>query len=168
MKTKLTPLEIQQQRFTTSFRGYNTMEVDGFLDHIADTIESLMAENESLREKNTQLNQENQDFRTREESFRKVMLNSQKVLDQMQENARKSTELMIAQAEVDADKIMQGAHLRLSQLHEEINELKRQRIQFKSQMKSMIQTHAELLEITEFEPDEHVTLGEAVPQLECS
>jgi cell division initiation protein len=148
MKTKLTPLEIQQQRFTTGFRGYNTGEVDGFLDQAADTIEALMTENESLREKNLQLGQENQDFRSREESFKRVMLNSQSVLEQMQDNARKSSELLVAQAEVDAEKIIQSAHVKLAQLHEEINEPKRQKIQFKSHLKSMIQSHAELLEIT--------------------
>lgn len=148
MKTKLTPLEIQQQRFTTGFRGYSTTEVDGFLDQAADTIEALMVENETLREKNLQLNQENQDFRAREESFKRVMLNSQSVLEQMKENARKSSELMVAQAEVDAEKIIQSAHLKLAQLHEEINELKRQKVQFRTHLKSMIQSHADLLEIT--------------------
>lgn len=149
MKPKLTPLEIQQQRFTTGFRGYNTAEVDSFLDHAADTIESLMMENESLKEKNLQLNQENQDFRAREESFKRVMLNSQKVLEQMNENARKSSEVMVAQAEVDAERIIRSAHQTLARMHEEINELKRQKIHFRTQLRAMIKSHGELLELTE-------------------
>lgn len=171
MKTKLTPLEIQQQRFTTSFRGYNTVEVDSFLDQAADTIEALMTESESLREKNLQLGQENQDFRAREESFKRVMLNSQKVLEQMKDNARKSSEVMVAQAEVDAERIIQSAHNKLARMHEEINELKRQKIQFKAQLKSMIQSHAELLEIGEIEQiDIRITeplCDEEVSQIDC-
>lgn len=171
MKTKLTPLEIQQQRFATSFRGYNTVEVDSFLDQAADTIEALMTECEALREKNLQLGQENQDFRAREESFKRVMLNSQKVLEQMKDNARKSSEVLVAQAEVDAERIIQSAHNKLARMHEEINELKRQKIQFKAQLKSMIQSHAELLEIGEIEQiDIRITeplCDEEVSQIDC-
>jgi cell division initiation protein len=171
MKTKLTPLEIQQQRFATSFRGYNTAEVDSFLDQAADTIEALMVESESLREKNLQLSQDNQDFRAREESFKRVMLNSQKVLEQMKDNARKSSEVLVAQAEVDAERIIQSAHHKLARMHEEINELKRQKIQFKAQLKSMIQSHAELLEIDEIEQiDFRVSepvVDEEVSQIDC-
>ena len=164
MKIKLTPLEIQQQRFTTGFRGYNTGEVDSFLDQVADTIENLMVDNEALREKILHLNQENQDYREREESYKRVMLNSQKVLEQMKENARKSSEIMIAQAEVDADKIIQSAHIKLASMHEEINDLKRQRIQFRTQLRSMIQSHAELLEITQIEMDD--ALHDEIRQLD--
>ena len=148
MKNKLTPIDIQQQRFTVKFRGYNPAEVDSFLDQVTETLELMLGENETLREKNHQLNVDNQDYKSREESFKRVMLNSQKVLEQMKENARKSSELIVAQAEVDADNIISSAHTKLEKLYDEINELKRQRIQFKTQLKSVIESHSELLEIS--------------------
>lgn len=151
MKNKLTPLEIQQQRFTVKFRGYNTSEVDFFLDQVSETLEIMMSETEGLREKIRQLSQENQDYRSREESYKRVMLNSQKVLEQMKDNARKSSELIVAQAEVDADMIIKSAHSKLERMHDEINELKRQQVQFRAQMKSMIESHAELLEMSQIE-----------------
>lgn len=151
MKIKLTPLEIQQQRFTVRFRGYTTGEVDHFLDQVCDTLEIMMNETEVLREKVRQLSLENQDYKSREESYKRVMLNSQKVLEQMKDNAKKSSDLIVAQAEVDAEKIIQSAHDKLTRMHDEINELKRQQVQFRSQMKSMIESHAALLEMTEAE-----------------
>lgn len=159
MKIKLTPLEIQQQRFTVKFRGYNTSEVDLFLDQVCDTLEIVMSETEVFREKVRQLSQENQDYKSREESYKRVMLNSQKVLEQMKDNAKKSSDLIVAQAEVDAEKIIQSAHDKLTRMHDEINELKRQQVQFRSQMKSMIESHAALLEMTQAElegPEEDV------------
>jgi cell division initiation protein len=75
------------------------------------------------------------------------MLNSQKVLDQMKQNARKSAELLIADAEVNAEKILSRAQNRLAQLHEDITELKRQRMQIEVQIRSIIESHAKLLEI---------------------
>jgi cell division initiation protein len=75
------------------------------------------------------------------------MLNSQQVLEQMKENARKSAEVIIADAEVKAEKILNRAHNRLSQLHEDIAELKRQRMQIEVQIRSIIEAHTKLLEI---------------------
>jgi cell division initiation protein len=75
------------------------------------------------------------------------MLNSQKVLEQMKENARKSAELVVAEAEVKAEKILSRAQNRLSQLHEDIAELRRQRSQIEVQIRSVIEGHSKLLEI---------------------
>jgi cell division initiation protein len=86
-------------------------------------------------------------YREREESFKRAMLNSQKVLEQMKENARKSAELVVAEAEVKAEKILSRAQNRLSQLHEDILELKRQRSQIEVQIRSVIEGHSKLLEI---------------------
>ena len=44
----LTPLDIQQQRFKTRFRGFDIQEVDFFLDQMADAFESLLKQNENL------------------------------------------------------------------------------------------------------------------------
>lgn len=151
MKNKLTPIDIQHQRFSIRFRGYNAGEVDSFLDQVTETLEIMIGENESLREKLHRLDSENQDYKSREESFKRVMLNSQKVLEQMKENARKSSELIVAQAEVDADTIINTANDKVAEIYAEINELKRQRVQFKSQLRAMIESHSELLEITGIE-----------------
>jgi cell division initiation protein len=75
------------------------------------------------------------------------MLNSQKVLDQMKQNAQKSAELVIADAEVNAEKILSRAQNRLAQLHEDITELKRQRMQIEVQIRSIIESHTKLLDI---------------------
>ena len=66
----------------------------------------------------------------------------------MKDNARKSAELIIAESEVKAEKILNKAHNRLAQLHEDIAELKRQRTQIEAQISSIIEAHSRLLEIS--------------------
>ena len=144
---KITPLDIQQQQFKTKFRGFDVREVDTFLEQMADVFESLQSENQRLRKEIKRLQLEGQGYREREESFKRAMLNSQKVLEQMKQNARKSAELVVAEAEVTAEKILNRAQNRLAQLHEDIIELKRQRIQIEVQIRSVIESHAKLLEI---------------------
>ena len=144
---KITPLDIQQQKFKTRFRGFDIREVDAFLEQISETFEGLQKKNEDQGEEVRRLELEIQGYRKREETFKRAMLNSQKVLDQMKDNARKSAELLIAEAEVKAEKILNKAHNRLAQLHEDIAELKRQRTQIEVQISSIIEAHSRLLEI---------------------
>jgi len=144
---KMTPLDIQQQQFKIKFRGFDVREVDAFLEKMADAFESLQSENNRLNQEIKRLQLEAKGYREREESFKRAMLNSQKVLEQMKENARKSAELVVAEAEVKAEKILSRAQNRLSQLHEDIIELKRQRSQIEVQIRSVIEGHAKLLEI---------------------
>ena len=143
----LTPLDIQQQQFRVRFRGFDIREVDRFLEKMAETVGALQADNKNLREEIRRLKLETQGYKEREETFKRAMLNSQKVLEQMKDNARKSAEVIIADAEVKAEKILNRAHNRLSQLHEDIAELKRQRMQIEVQIRSVIEGHSKLLEI---------------------
>lgn len=144
----LTPLDIQQQRFKTRFRGFDIQEVDFFLDQMADAFESLLKQNENLKEEFRRLQLEIQGYKNREDAFKRALLNSQRVIEQMKENAQKSAELIVAEAEVKAEKILNKAHNRLAQLHEDIAELKRQRMQIEVQISSVIEAHGKLLEIS--------------------
>lgn len=144
----LTPLDIQQQKFRTRFRGFDIQEVDLFLDQMADAFEALLKQNEILKEDIRRLQLEVQGYKNREDAFKRALLNSQKVIEQMKDNAQKSAELIIAEAEVKAEKILNKAHNRLAQLHEDIAELKRQRIQIEVQIGSIIEAHSKLLDIS--------------------
>ena len=144
----ITPLDIQQQKFKTRIRGFDIREVDAFLEQVASALESLQKTHKTMQEEVRRLELEIQGYRKREETFKRALLNSQKVLDQMKDNARKSAELIIAEAEVKAEKILNNAHNRLAQLHEDISELKRQRTQIEVQIGSIIEAHSKLLELS--------------------
>ena len=144
---KITPGDIQQQQFKIRFRGFDIREVDVYLERLAEAFESLLEENEKFREKIERLNLESEGYKKREEIFKRAILNSQKVLEQMKQNAQKSAELIVAEAEVNAEKILNRAHNRLAQLHEDIAELKRQRMQIEVQIRAILESHTKLLDI---------------------
>ena len=145
---KITPLDIQQQQFKTRFRGFDIREVDAFLEQMAEAFETLQKDSQIRSDEVRRLELEIQGYKKREETFKRALLNSQKVLDQMKDNARKSAELVIAEAEVKAEKILNKARNRLAQLHEDISELKRQRMQIEVQIGSIIEAHSKLLDIS--------------------
>jgi cell division initiation protein len=65
----------------------------------------------------------------------------------MKANAEKEAKLIVADAELKAEKMLQSAHQRLAQLHQDIVELKRQKIQFESRLRSTIESYQQMLDM---------------------
>jgi len=147
----ITSLVVKQKEFAMRFRGFDVQEVDYFLEDVAHELEILNNSIKTLQDENHRLDLENQGYRKRENSMKNAMIQSQKVLDQMKENAKKSSQVIIANAEVEAEKILNRAHKRLSQLHSDIIELKRQRIQLEMQISAVLESHSRLIEMTKEE-----------------
>lgn len=142
----LTPLEIQQRRFRTVFRGYDPREVEGFLEEAAAACEALQREVLRLTEELRRAQEELEELRRREGTIKRAFLHSQKVLDQMQENARRQAELIVAEARGRAEQLMRQGQKRLAELQEAIAELRRRRARFESEIASVIDAHRRLLE----------------------
>lgn len=147
----ITSLVVRQKEFKTRFRGFDIQEVDGFLEDVAAQLDAFDRAVEKLTEEKRRLDLENQGYRKREDTMKNAMIQSQNVLDQMKDNAKKSAQVIIASAQVEAEKILNRAHKRLSQLHSDIMELKRQRIQLEMQISSVLESHSKLLEMTKGE-----------------
>jgi cell division initiation protein len=145
---KITPLDIQQQQFRIRFRGFDLREVDSFLEQIVDEFETLIRENANRQTEIERLRHEIQEYRDREKAFKDAMVNTQKALDDMKMNAEKEAELIVAEAEMKAEKILSTAHYRLTQLHEDISELKRQRMQLEVELGSILEAHRKLLDMS--------------------
>ena len=60
--------------------------------------------------------------------------------------ARKEAEITISDAELQAEKIVQGAHARFLRIVDDINELKRQRVQFETNVRTLAESHLKLIE----------------------
>jgi len=142
----LTPLDIQQQRFRIGLRGYATREVEVFLEQAANAFEDLQRETHRLADENKKLQSDTEEYQRREGTFKRALLHSQRVLDQMQENARRQAEVIVAEAESKADKLLQHAQNRVVQLQDSIADLKRQRIQIEEEITFVIETHRRMLE----------------------
>jgi cell division initiation protein len=142
----LTPLDIQQQRFRVCLKGYATKEVEAFLEQAANAFEDLQRETHRLADENKKLQSDLEEHQRREGTFKRALLHSQRVLDQMQENARRQADVIVAEAESKAGQLLQHAQNRVAQLQDSIAALKRQRIQIEEEITFVIETHRRMLE----------------------
>jgi cell division initiation protein len=154
---RLTPLDIQQKSFRPKLRGVDLEEVESFLKLVAAEFEELVKENLRLQDELKRRSARLDEYRDREKTLQETMITAQRITEDMKEQARKEGELRMAEAELQADKIVQGAQERLSGLVKEIQELKRQRMQYLEGLHNLIESHRKLLETMEAEPEDKVS-----------
>lgn len=149
---KITPLDIRQKRFETSMRGFDRREVEAFLELVAGEFEEVVKENISLKDEQKRLMATLETHQERERTLQETMVTAQRISEDVKAAAKKEAEIILADAEHQAEKIVHGAHQKLVQVIDDINELKRQRVQFESQVRSIIDAHSKLLETFSHSP----------------
>lgn len=145
----ITPLDIQQKRFRTAWRGLDRAEVDAFLNLVASEFEKLIHEVNQLREDTRRQKRMLDEYRDRERALKETMITAQRVTEEITAAAKKEADIIIGRAELEAEKLLENAQERLTELLSDIAELKRQRAQFLSQVKGVVETHQRLLQIAE-------------------
>jgi cell division initiation protein len=143
---KITPLDIRQKRFETALRGFDRREVEAFLELLAGEFEEVVKENISLKEELKRAAVKLEHLQEKERTLQETLVTAQRISEELQQTAKKEAEIIIAEAEHQAERIVHDAHQKLVQVVADINELKRQRIQFESQVRSVIEAHVKLLE----------------------
>lgn len=148
---RITPMDIEQQEFSKSFRGYNEEEVDDFLDKIVKDYEELINENIRLNEEIEKMKERLKEFSEIEETLRSALLNAQKAAEEMKERVENEAKIVIEKAEMEAETIKQQASQREDGVKNEIDNLRRYKFTFKEKFKSMLNLYLKMLETEEFE-----------------
>ncbi|HET7754737.1 MAG TPA: DivIVA domain-containing protein [Anaeromyxobacteraceae bacterium] len=143
---KITALDITHRRFARKMRGYDPEEVHAFLGDVAEAFEALTTELQGLQDEVSRKDEEMAELRSRERVLQDTLITAQKTCEELRDNARKEADLLVAEAELQADRIVQGAHARFQRIVDDIGELKRQRIQLAAQLRSVLRAHDKLVE----------------------
>jgi cell division initiation protein len=147
---KITPLDIQQQQFKGKiFGGLDPEDVDAFLQTVSQEMENLNRENAELKETIRRNADAMAEMSSRESQLRETMLAAQRITEEMKSNSQKEATLTISEAELKAEKILADADLKLAQLNSQIQDLRREKLQFEMALKSLLDTHYKMLSLNE-------------------
>lgn len=136
---KISPIDIQQQQFKVkTFRGLDPDDVDAFLQTVAGEMEGLIRENSQMKEQQSRQSRELLDMAEKELELREILFSAQRVIEEMKSNARKEAELIISEAEIKSERIVADAERQLGELKSQIEETRRQKIQFEMGLKGLI------------------------------
>jgi cell division initiation protein len=157
---RLSALEIQNHRFALKLRGFDPAEVEIFLRLVADDFEGLVRECDALREKVRLLETRVEDLSANEHALRETLVTAQALTEDLKRTAVKESELMISEAEVKGEKILDAAHRRAAKLAEDIREMKALRGRLGAAIRATLDTHLALLESLSSDPAEQDPLLE--------
>lgn len=143
---KITPLDLRQARFQTSFRGFDKTEVTTLLSEAADDYERALREIDRLRQELSRLEALLGDHRERETNLRNTLLTAQKLADQIKESAQNEGKLIMREAEGRAAMVLEKAQVRLDDIEREINELRLRRRSVEGSLEASIQALHHALE----------------------
>ena len=147
---KITPLDIQQQQFKGKlFGGLDSEDVDAFLQTVSGEMEDLIRENTELKEQARRIAADMEEMKQNETTLRETMLAAQKITEEMKANSQREATLLISEAELKAEQIIADADRKLAELKNQIQELRREKLQFETALKSLLDTHYKLLALDE-------------------
>ena len=74
------------------------------------------------------------------------LVSAQRLATEMKESARKEAEIIIAEAELQGEKIIRDAHNRRTDIIGELSELKSMKASFEAEVRALVNGHLNLLE----------------------
>ncbi len=143
---RITPLDIQQKQFSNRFRGFDMEEVDSFLEIIREEMEELLRDNANLREEARRFEKQLKEYKNIETTLKDTLISTQQMVEEYQNTAKATAELITKEAELKAEEIVKEAQNRVVAVHEDITDLKGIRRHFKEELKRLIESHLGMLE----------------------
>ena len=153
---KLTPLDIQQQKFKVKWRGYEVQEVETYLEMVAEDVESLLKEYNKLKDELQKNEAQLAGYRENERSIQQTIMTTQKVSDDLKRNAQKESELIISKAKVEAEKVINDAKVEaektlgnsreeVEKKRSELNDLRSKKLECALSFRNMLESQLRLL-----------------------
>jgi cell division initiation protein len=149
---KLTALEIKQQEFEKSLRGYDKDEVQAFLNLVSNEWEHLVSKNRELEERIETLEEKLKHYERVEEALHETLQTAKESAEQKLTSARKDARNKIEKAEMEAESIIREATQQRQQVRQSIIRLLDRRKEIIGGIRSYLELAHESLE--QFSKDE--------------
>ena len=143
---RISPLDIRQQQFTVRmFRGFDTQEVDAFLDDVAEDYEAVLRENALLKEQIAVFEERARGLGEREKALQDTLIATQRLGDEMKAAARREAELYAREAELRGEKLLEEARSEEAKLRGEVQGLRRTRRQLIEELRATLESYYRLM-----------------------
>ncbi len=151
---KLSPQDIINQEFKIKMKGFDKEEVKHFLIQMADILESEILEKEAIKKELERKKENLLRLKKRDDVLRETLISAQKFSHDIKSNAEKESDIIIREAELKGDEIVNTALVRRKELREEIKNLQYKRREIEKEIVHMLDSLKELIESYRKEEEE--------------
>ena len=139
----ITPADIQSIEFTKGVRGYSPEEVDQFLDDLTIDYEKVINENEQLKKDLEAANATLDEYKSQEGAVLKTLETAKSLMNDISASAEKRADILMKNAQLDADLKVRQAEDSLERIKEEEANLKRRVASIRSRFKTILEAELE-------------------------
>jgi cell division initiation protein len=132
-------------------RGYDTVEVDTFLEMMGSEFEQLIEENKKAERRLIELETELKNYKDVERTLKQTLMNVQESSNQSRENSKKEADLILKESKIAAAEMVEKARRDTQKLKEEMITLQTQRQALVTRLRHILTSQIELLEVLEID-----------------
>lgn len=148
---RLTPLDIKKQEFKRLMRGYDPEEVHTFLEMVAEEFEILQREKNRLEDEALKLRTQLHDYQEVERTLKQTLMNAQESVQLSRDNSKREADLLLREAELQAEKILEDARHKLAQLKNDLLIVRAQKDSFARRLRHLLESQLELIGVLELD-----------------
>lgn len=141
----LTPLDIENKRFSKSIKGYNVDDVDDFMDELTIQYEKLYKENAEYKEQLETMKKDLEHFRSVEHTLQNTLVMAQTTAEDIKKIATQQADQIIKDAQSEAKKALEDLSRQEFELKVKMEEMKKQFDMYKAKMEALLISQLELL-----------------------
>jgi cell division initiation protein len=145
------PIDIDKKEFTRDKRGYNSREVDEFLDLIIVDYEKVLNDNRNMAHKIKFLEKQLEESQKSDTAMLDTLETAKKLMADISASAERRAELMMRDAELEAENMVLEAKTTVKKLNDEHLVLKQKVERLRANYKMMLETELKKMENDEYD-----------------
>ncbi|HUG38580.1 MAG TPA: DivIVA domain-containing protein [Candidatus Limnocylindrales bacterium] len=159
----LSPLEVQKMRFPVRMRGYDPREVEQFLELVAEELTGRLGDFERLQREVRYYQQRLEEGERREHQLQETLVRAQKVADEITEAAEREARVVVREAEITADHIVQQAMEQATRIEGKVDTLRLERRELLLRFKNTLELLSRVVE-SETRDEEETAIVRTLPR----
>lgn len=148
---KITPLDIKKQEFKRNLRGYDPIEVDAFLEMMANEFEAQLREKNLMSDEILKLKTQLHDYKQVEKALKDTLVSAQENITASRQSSKREADIILREAEMKAEKIIEGAWNKLERLKNDLLIIKAQKESFARRLRHLLESQIELINVLELD-----------------
>lgn len=150
MAELLTSLDVVNQSFKRSIRGYDATEVDTFLDSVAESLQAYAQKNKDMERELTAKTESLAEYETTKNVLHEALLLAQKSADEKIRRAEAEAEKIVAEAMERADAIYSEAVQEAGQLRDSVAHIRNVRHLYEQEFRGILAKFDNMLNQLEY------------------
>ena len=134
------------KKFSKSFSGYNTHEVNAFVDDVVKNVDEMLQKMKAKDMEIDRLTKELEHYKSMDATLNRAIVMAEESSKKYKESSLNESDLIITEAKKNANRIINDALTKAEHIEEESQRLRRNIITYKRRIRNLIDQQAEIVD----------------------